>query len=341
MKRATVLLLAVAIAMIQAAPAAEPGPLIRTHLDVPADLWVGQKAVLVVELAVPGYFAGDAAFDLPRLPGVLIMPPQERPVLGSEEHAGASYSVQRHELFVYAERPGTHAIPAFSVRFGFRPAPLAKDATQAVLKTSSVQLEAKQPPGANKLAIVISARGLETKETWNPTPGKAKVGDAFQHVITTTASDVPSMIFPPLPAPKVDGLGIYVKEPEVLDTNERGSMTGRRRETVTYICERVGQFVIPASRFTWWDLDSQKLRTVDFPQRILDVAPNPSVATSGPGTPSGNRSWEKAERRNTLVCMAIVALAVGLFRRRQWFTPFIEYWRPVHLADLNPPARDK
>ncbi len=325
-----------AMALVLSAKAQQPTPKVRAHLDAPTELWVGEKAVLVVELLAPGYFAGSPAFDLPRIPGVLIMPPRDRPVLGTEEHDGISYNVQRHELAVFCERAGEHAIPPISVRFGVRATPLDKESIQVVLKTQPQQLTAKLPPGAEKLAVVISARDLKAEESWTPQPGKAKAGDAFRRTITITAPDVPSMIFPPFPVSTIDGLGIYAKEPEVLDTGERGQMMGRRRQTLTYVCERPGHFTVPALQMTWWDLDSYQLKTVKFPTRNFDVVPNPALASAGSGATAGNATWERRERLSTLACLGIVALALVLWRYRRLFVPIANYWRPVHLAELNP-----
>jgi hypothetical protein len=75
------------------------------------------------------------------------------------------------------------------------------------------------------------------------------------------------MAFPPFPAPQIDGLSIYRKDPEILDQSERGKLRGQRLDSITHVCQRAGHFVIPAVRLTWWDLDSKRLRTIDFPVR--------------------------------------------------------------------------
>ncbi|MGC4017038.1 MAG: hypothetical protein QM755_21375 [Luteolibacter sp.] len=42
--------------------------------------WVGQKVVIQVELLAPGYFAGAPVFDLPEVPGALLIPPVRLPL---------------------------------------------------------------------------------------------------------------------------------------------------------------------------------------------------------------------------------------------------------------------
>ena len=103
--------------------------MVRAKLEMKdGEPWVGQKVTMVVEILAPGYFSGSPVFEVPRVPGVLVIPPSESPVLGTEQVGDTSYTVQRHELAVFGQRAGAHEIPAFAVRFGFKRSALDKDA---------------------------------------------------------------------------------------------------------------------------------------------------------------------------------------------------------------------
>ena len=214
--------------------------------------------------------------------------------------------------------------------------PLDKDAIAAAVKTEPVPFTVKLPPGAEKLGSLISARNLKVEEVWTPEPGKAKAGDAFTRTITFTAPDVPAMAFPPFPAGKIDGLGIYPKPPEVLDESNRGSLTGKRRDTITYVCQRAGHFTIPAVRLTWFDLDAQKLQTIDFPARHLSVSSNPALESTA-AEQGKFRSWTAL---SWLLAAAVVALIATLCHGywMPWLSRALVRWRPVHLQPLNPIA---
>jgi len=195
---------------------------VRASLADKGDCWVGERVTLVVELLAPGYFAGAPSFDLPDPPGVLLVPPVGSPTLGSEEIDGTTYTVQRHELSVFARRAGAQTIPPLTVRFRFERQPLDKETVPASVRTEPLSLTAKAPHGAEGLGGIISARGLTAVESWTPAePKKAKAGDAFTRTVTYAAPDVPAMAFPPFPIARVDGLGAYPKPPEVLDHSER------------------------------------------------------------------------------------------------------------------------
>src|SRR5262245_45871732 len=57
---------------------------VRTSIASQEELWVGQRATLVVELLAPGFFSGTPSFDLPNAPGLLIVPPSGSPVVSNE-----------------------------------------------------------------------------------------------------------------------------------------------------------------------------------------------------------------------------------------------------------------
>src|SRR5262249_50892896 len=135
---------------------------------------------------------------------------------------------------------------------------------------------------------------------------------------------------------RIDGLGIYPKSPEVLDHSDRGQLRGERRDIITYVCQRPGQFVIPAAQLTWWDLNTKQLRTIDFPARSLNVAPNTAMQTALDATTSVHTSLLKWMVTGLLL---LVLLAVIVFWRSKLYRVCLRWlapWRPVHLQKLNP-----
>lgn len=313
-------------------------PKARTSISTKGDLWTGQRVTLVVELLAPGYFSGTPSFDLPDTPGILIIPPAGSPVVSSETIDGVSYTVQRYEVAIFARHAGEQTVPGMPIRIHFKRAPLDKDTVAAEVKSAPVTFTAKAPQGAEKLGNIISARDLKAEEVWKPEPGKAKAGEAFIRTITYTAPDVPAMAFPPFPTDRIDGLGIYAKPPEVLDHSERGSLTGKRRDTITYVCQRPGHFTIPAAKLTWFDLEAKKLQTIHFPAVTLEVAPNPAMASAAAAKEAGF-----ADQRPTLAwlvgALAASLLGVLVWKTHRLWQPVLDLFRPVYLAPLNPTNR--
>jgi hypothetical protein len=314
-------------------------PKIRASLANQSDAWVGEPRTLIVELLAPGFFAGAPAFDLPDPQGTILVPPRGSPTISSEEIDGTSYTVQRHELSIVARRAGAQTIPPLTVRFRYKRQPLDKDSSLATVKTVPLTFAVKTPPGAERLGGIISARDLTVTEQWQPEPGDAKAGDAFTRTITFSAPDVPAMAFPPFPAAKIDGLGVYPKPPDVVDHSDRGNLRGERRDTITYLCKQPGQYIIPAVRLSWFDLESQKIQTIDLAARSITVAPNPALAAAEATSESTRDGLASLRRVGAFLWYAIpIAVCLALVYRNwtRWTSPF----RAVPLAPLNPGGED-
>jgi hypothetical protein len=164
------------------------------------------------------------------------------------------------------------------------------------------------------LPSLISTREFHVQETWQPQPQKVHVGDGFTRTVTLTAPDVPGMVFPPLPLAKVDGLAVYPKPPVVQDQIERGDFIGKRIDTVTYICERPGQFTLPALVIPWWDLQNQKLMQATLPAVTLEVEPG-HTSNANAAAPTGEaqgRQWPWW----TVGAVLLAAAAAATWRKR-------------------------
>ncbi len=334
-------ILLILVACFSVATAQEPG--IRTSIEENPEIWVGQRFELIVEIRVPGIFAGAANFDLPNPPGMLVMPPVGNPVLATETIDGVEYTVQRHEISVLSRQPGKHTIPAFPVRTEYKKKPSDSESIPASLETQPIDFTAKQAPGTENLGNVISARNLKAVEQWNPEPVSAKAGDAFTRTITFSAPDVPAMAFPVFPTGKLDGIGIYPKPPEVLDSNYRGTLEGERRDVITYLCQRPGEFTIPAVQLTWFDLDSKKPQTIVFPARTIKVAPNPDMPAAESGkTNAGTNAGKTSLWLSGVLLTLIFLILPGVVYRKPLLTFLyrsLAPFRPVRLQALNPPSR--
>jgi hypothetical protein len=327
---------------------------VRVRLSSQDPVWVGQGVILQVDLLAPGYFASAASLDLPDPEGILLMPPEGSPLVSTETIDGVQYTLQQHEVRVWPMRAGAQTIPAFTVRFAFKRNPLDTEAVPVTLTSDAVPLTVKQHPGTEGMGSVITARELEVTETWSPLPGAepVKAGAAFTRTVTFTAPEVPGMVFPPFPAAAIDGLGIYTKR-RLLDRNERGSLLGKRQDEITYVAKRSGQFTIPAAQYTWFDLDTQQLRTETLPARTLDVIANPQMtAADGAGNADTTedswfrrlltlRYWASSWQHPALLGAGLLLLMTLLLPpTRRWLgrrlSKLITPLRAVHLQPLNP-----
>lgn len=325
-------------------PTFEESAKIRTTLATKGDIWVGQKVTVVIDLLVPTYFAGAPAFDVPDVPGTVILPPgSETPVLGNEKIGETTYTTQRHELTIYPQRAGSIMLPAFTVRVSAASKP-GQPSTLSQLNTTPVTFKAVMPPGAEGLSTILSANSVEVKDTWQPETTKLKVGDAVTRTIQVTVPDVPGMVVPPIRWTQIPGLRGYPRQAVIADKTARGTLTGQRIESITYVAEQPGDYTLPAMKLSWWNLKERKLNVIPLSGRELTVAASPATASVSPP--------ERKRRLYIVVpaCVIVGLLMIVIFARRPlkaWWnrlllkrasserTRFAEMHRACHHGDLK------
>ncbi len=244
------------------------------------------------------------------------MESEDRPLLGTEKIDGVSYIFKQHEIDLFPQRAGSLTVPPFTVEFGFR-GPENK-VTEQNFNTGKLQFTVEKIPGADPGKAVITTTNLHIDDHWEPVVDKAKVGDAFIRTITMTADDLPGMAFPPLNVQKIDGMGLYTRQPQVADQIQRGEFTGKRIETISYVCEQEGTFTVPEITIPWWNPKKESLQNIVLESVLLKVDTNPLLQKESPADAKASRTagfpW-----RWSLVILLISCLtgAVFIWQRRR------------------------
>ena len=320
------------VVILGPATAAEPAARAKAELVAKEPVWVGQRVTLAITLYTPDLFAGAPAFDMPTIAGAVVVPPAGSPVIGTETIGDVSFTTQRHEFAVYAQRAETVRLPAFPVRFesstGF-----GKPVTKRQVTTTAVLFIARTPPGAEGLGTVIAARNLKVTDEWKPEPKSARVGDAFTRTLTVTADDVPGIVFPSFRLDGVNGLGAYPKEPAVNDRTERGALTGQRIEAVTYVCEGAGTVTVPNRALTWYDLEANELKTVKLPGRSFTIAPDPKPEPPSP-SPEPQAAHTNWWRMGAVLGVGLLLGVALLVRLGPWCVRRYAKWSRSEPADF-------
>jgi len=297
---------------------------IRVSVTPKGEVRVGQRVTLTIDLMTTTWFSGSPEFDLPEIPGAIALKVGSFGLNRTETINGTKYSVQGHEFAMFAQRPGEIVIEPFNVRF-FPAVPGETKPRSVTLKAPELRVTATMPPGAEKLAALISTTQFKLSETWDPKPDAAKVGDAFTRNITMRAEDVLGMAFPPLETPDIKGFGIYSKDPSVTDNMDRGNFTGERTETITYVCEEAGTVTLPEVVIHWWDMENDELKTETLPSVKLKVTPNPKLFKEA-GSFSPRATNNRGVKWMVFIGSVLAACLTALFRARTAILLTIRKW---------------
>ncbi len=238
----------------------------------PEDPWVGQQTLLKIDvLAKDGWAQLKKVGDL-QIDGAYVMRLESQGTRLNEVIDGDSYTGQRYEFMIFAQRDGDLTLPATPVDVEITRWGAGGGKNLQRMSLPVVEFTARTPPGGEGLHGLISSSSLTASQDWSPATDDAKVGDAIQRSITLHVEDVSGMAFAPLQHTEIDSVGIYPGEPTVEDKFNRGDLSGTRTEKVTYVFESTGDIQLPAIVFSWWNVRTSELQQVELPGRSLQVA---------------------------------------------------------------------
>ena len=318
----TMRLAILSITLLALAAQAEVAP-VTVRMAAPK-AWIGQRATFYVELLAPGSFVGAANFELPQIPGTLLIK-MGNPVVSSKDIEGASWFLQTHEFALFSQKAGVLEVPAFPVTFS-RQEGFVGPATEVKAKTPTARIEIQRPPGSEQIGFLVTTEALEVTETWDSPPGPAKVGAMFKRTILQRAPNLTGMALAPAPTTAPDGIKVYPGNAGTKDKLERGDFLGERRETITYLLQKSGTLSLPALTYVWWNPKTQTLDSKTLPAVTFEVVA-PPAAPSPTATVTARRTWP---------WLLIAALVAGLI---VWQRRRFAGWAMRGWEKLNPPDR--
>ena len=228
-----------------------------------------QKLALVVEIATDSWFSGGTRLTLPEVPGLVIMQTEQFASNASETRNSRPWVVQRWTLDVYPQRAGEFTIPpiAATVRVNNE----AGD-VEGQLQSPATRFSAYLPPGLQADQHWVAAPSFSVTQSFDRGLQGLKVGDAFEREVRFEASDVMAMMLPELSPGEHPGLGIYPSPPKLENTSNRGAVSALRKQRVSYVVEREGEYRLPAQEFFWWDTSRQELQIVRLEETLLSAS---------------------------------------------------------------------
>jgi hypothetical protein len=272
----------------------------------PEEAWVGQKVVLHVDVLAKDGWAQLKKVTDAEVEGAYLLRLESQGTRLSETIDGDSYTGQRYDFMLFAQRDGKITVPPVPVDVEIKT--WGADAGTRIERLSLplVEFVTRTPPGADGIRGLISTSILTASQDWDPETESPMVGDAIKRRITLRAEDVSGMAFAPTLHNAMENLGIYPGEPTVEDKYSRGDLTGTRVETVTYVVERAGDFELPSVELRWWNIDTEELQHIVLPGLTLQVTGRLAAASQ----PKERPSW------SALIPLLVVIVALLVFGGR-------------------------
>ena len=306
--------------------------LIRTAIKPPANIVVGQRVILQVDvLAADGWAQIKDVRDF-SVDGVQAVRYGSQGTRLNETIQGRAFSGQRYELSLFPWQAGTISVPSIPVAVEVSRWGDNGGKTSQRLQTPQAAFAVNTPPGAEGIQGLISTPDLKAVQRWVPEQQNFKVGEAIKRTIEFSGRDISGMAFTPLRFDATEMVSVYAAQPRVDDRFERGTLSGTRVETVTYVFTMEGTVELPEIVVPWWDIDQNELKQAVLPALTLEITPSPMATTA-----ESDRAASKNSRtlsRWMAAALAVLALIVILtIRFRDRFRHAWGQWQQTRLED--------
>lgn len=252
----------------------------------------GQPLTLRLTVYVPTYLPKPPVWPSLEAPNLLVRLPERSTGPVSKPIGGQTWSGVSRRYLISPMVPGAFSLPPQEVGVTYAD-PETNEPVRATLVTEAIAFRGTVPEGAEGLDPFLAATSLSLDQTVEGEPGAMTPGDSVTRTVTARIAGTSSMFVPDLlPDAVIPGVAAYPSAPATSDKDERGTLSGERTESVTYVAEGGGSGEAPAISLDWYNLTSGKVETARVPGF--------SIAVDGPPVDAGTpRDWRA------------VALAVG------------------------------
>jgi hypothetical protein len=236
---------------------------------------------------------------------------------------------------LYPQRAGEFEVPAMTLRLRVNGGELGNIEGEAMSPplTFSVSL----PPALEQADFWVASPDYRVTQTVSRDTATLEPGDAFERRISFRAEDVPAMMLPAMSEDRQDGLASYPAPPVLKNSTNRGQSVGSREQSVSYVAEQPGNYLLPAKDFFWWDTREEELKVLSLPAIEVLVAGELAEA----GDAASPLPWRALVTAGlALVIAAAAAMLLRRYRPWRWLAfvvdPLQSAWQL--LLDLRKPA---
>jgi len=279
-----------------------------------------QPVTLVIEVATNRWFAkGTKVHDID-LTETVILPNNKLTINGTERISGQTWVVQTHEIVMYPMQVGVYALEPILVDVSIN---TENDGiVSGTIQTKSLEFETSKPAELESIEhYIVTPELIVTIESTFDETKQYQVGEAITETVTIKVKDVPSMMILPLVKAEFKGLSIYQKPVKVSDKNIRGTNTGTREESTTYIFEQTGNYQLPQQTVFWWNPETAELKSEIIPARKWTVA-GISLGEKQVLEKTSTGSFFQGYIVNILIVMVLMLTLWQGFKHKKWLVNF-------------------
>jgi len=313
---------------------------VDSKVNVSGLLVPGQRTELVLEVATSNWFTGGTRIRIPEVPGLVILQTEQFAANASETRDGQPWVIQRWTLDMYPQREGDFNVPAIALSVSVNGG--AQGEISGEILSPSVDFTVQMPAALEQAGFWVASPSFRVTQSVDRETNSLQPGDAFERRIVFEATEVQAMMLPTFAAERLPGLAAYPAPPELDTSNNRGQSRARRIETISYVAEAPGTYVLPATDFFWWNTDRETLEVVSLEAMTIGVQGSQMAGQSKTAEPLNRERLITG----TAAALLMVLTVWLLLRYRPWRTACRKLETPVDtlrqgLRTLRQPALPK
>ncbi|WP_171052595.1 BatD family protein [Ruegeria sediminis] len=286
-----------------------PEPRVTAELSAES-VTVGQAVVLRITVLVPTWMPTPPTFPSFEAPNLIVRLPQNASGPVSQSIEGETWSGVSRAYRLYPMVEGTFTLPPQVVDLVFADPP-STDPVAASVSLPPVSFAATVPEAARDLDPLIVAGSLTLEQTYEGGAETLEVGAAVTREVTAKVDGTSPLFIPPLIAPvEAEAVQAYPKDPALKETDNRGTLSGQRMDSVTYVARYGGGVSLPEIRLEWFNSTTGKVETVSVPGMDFTV-----------GGPAPPRDPVLTPRQMVLVVVGLLFLVLIGWAAKRYLAP--------------------
>lgn len=247
-------------------------PIVRAGFS-PEEVVVGSEITLTITVLVPTWFSKPITYPSMEMEGVVTVLPPDSTYSMNERRAGSTWSGLTREYKLYPLESGKFDFRKKQIEVTYAD-PQTRKPVPNKLFLPELQFSAGVPAGAENLNPFLAGSSLELIQELSQEADIYRPGDAVERRITARIQGMQSMFIPPLLSQHEEpGVSIYPGTSSSDDeyAANRETVTGVRKEAVTYVFERGETYELPPVTLRWWNSETKQVETAQIPALVFQV----------------------------------------------------------------------
>jgi hypothetical protein len=239
------------------------------------EAYIGQPVKLTVSVYSSTWFTSGIDIGNIQIDGAITV--FFRSLSNSKDFNGKRHAGVNFYYDIFPTQEGKITIPSLSINVE-SPKPGGYKGLKRTITTKPKTLNVKSIPYGYDPNNWLVATSLNVNQKWSSNLSEIKVGDVVQRTIRRSAGGTLSEFIPATDWDSINGISTYPKRPQLNTIKSKTAVSSNRSETVSYLFEKEGEFVIPKVEYMYWNSRTKKFYKKQIDSVLISVKPNADLS---------------------------------------------------------------